>query len=86
VVFNRQIIRWCSEPKGLVAPTRADSPRSGERNALGSGRSVESSSILAHSLSYSEERSSQRLGSVILGFALGLTVEYLMEERKEYIS
>ena len=37
---------------------------------------VENSSISVHSLSYLKERSSQRLGSVILGFALGLTVEY----------
>ena len=34
---------------------------------------VENSSISAHSLSYLKERFSERLGSVVLGFALGLS-------------
>jgi len=61
-----------------MAFTRASSPRSKERNTLKSSRLVKKLLISAYSLLYLEELALLRLGSIILGFALGLALNFIL--------
>jgi len=61
-----------------MAFTRASSPRSKERDALKFSKLVKKLLILAYSLLYLGELASLRLGSIILGFALGLALDFIL--------
>lgn len=73
---QEQVIPWLSGPGGPAALTRASGPRFGEHDTLESSRSVEKSSISAHSPSYSEGSIFAEVVFRHIGLSLGLGLRF----------